>query len=138
MHQMAIGDGANTTCRRRVDMERYTFRDNSGMVGYRGYKTESVVLHRLADYEDSGCTPEQVAELAEAEREGRIIASTININMDLQSAIDALGKASKIGYEMWSSANKSLAKTMEIMGITITVGGRRIQLSDFPPKEADQ
>jgi len=65
-------------------MNRLTFRSNDGLVGYRGYSTEVQLLHKLAAYEDTGLSPEEVAELAkyrEAEKDGRLVVLPCKIGM---------------------------------------------------------
>jgi hypothetical protein len=50
--------------------ERLTERDDFG-IAYRGNMRDC--LDRLASYEDSGLSPEQVQELAKAKEEGRLV-----------------------------------------------------------------
>ena len=53
--------------------ERLTIRNTDGEVELPVYIPWSVVLKRLADYEDSGFSPSRLAELAEADKSGRLI-----------------------------------------------------------------
>ena len=56
-------------------MERLTYsmlRDSENQAYESEYRRETL-LHRLAAYEDTGLTPEQVAELAEKVRDGRLL-----------------------------------------------------------------
>ena len=41
--------------------------------GYDGFYAHLVAIHRLGQYEDTGKTPEQVAEWVKAEQEGRLV-----------------------------------------------------------------
>ena len=62
-----------------MNVERLTYsilRDSENQAHESEYSRETL-LHRLAAYEDSGLTPEQVAELAEKARDGRLVVLPI-------------------------------------------------------------
>jgi len=61
-------------------MERYTLRDTHGEAyvidGFDAIIT-GPLIKKLAAYEDTGLSPERVAELAEAEKDGRLFISPV-------------------------------------------------------------
>lgn len=48
---------------RGLTMERLTYRDTNGELWYSDNGTERDRLHRLAAYEDSGLTPEEIQQM---------------------------------------------------------------------------
>lgn len=60
-------------------MERLTIRNSDGSVSQPTTTTFEAVMYRLAAYEDTGLTPERVAELAQAERDGRLVVLTCKV-----------------------------------------------------------
>jgi len=64
-------------------MARLTMRDPDKFVNSEGVfikiDCDIEAVHKLAAYEDSGLTPERVAELAEAERDGRLFGVPLRI-----------------------------------------------------------
>lgn len=53
-------------------MKRLTIRNSDGTVSLPTATTVSAMLYRLADYEDTGLSPEELTEVALANKEGRL------------------------------------------------------------------
>lgn len=54
-------------------MERLTIRNSDGMLSLSADATVEAALYRLAQYEDTGLTPERARELAQADKDGRLV-----------------------------------------------------------------
>lgn len=53
-------------------MKRLTIRNSDGTVSKPTATTVEEVFYRLADYEDTGLTPDELSEIALANKEGRL------------------------------------------------------------------
>lgn len=53
-------------------MKRLTIRNSDGTVSQPTATAVEEVFYRLADYEDTGLTPEEISEIALANKEGRL------------------------------------------------------------------
>ena len=71
-------------------MERLTYRDENGKAwaniknNYTAREAQEfgrIALEQLAEYEDSGLSPEEVQELAQAKAEGRMVVLPCKVGM---------------------------------------------------------
>ena len=74
--------------------DRYTVRDCGGISVICPGASMRDALERIAAYEDTGLTPERVAELAEAERDGRVVVLPCPVGGKLYRGLsmDTLGE----------------------------------------------